>query len=595
MSHTVAVLGGGIAGLTAAHELASRGLEVTVHEMRGGGARGLGGKARSQYFQVDGVEVPGEHGYRFMPAFYRVLPATMARIPLDAATSDPSAAREPYRRTVADRLVGLEHMAIAREGFPLLRIERNVPRARDLPGLMWTLSKAFHSIPAQDFQHLAAKMLHYFTRGPLERRHVFERISLATYLEADTLAPITQRLLEAMPQSLVAMRGSEGNARTLLDVLQLMMLDFKRPGPSEHVLNGPTTDTFLAPWMSWLERLGVRFSQGPLERIVALESDAGRVVRAHRAGGTPIEADLFVLALPVEAARAVLRASGRTADRCEQLARVAEFPLSATRWMVGAQMLLQGRDRPWARGHVAFGDSAWGITGVSQRQLWSAEHVARLERAGGAGMLSVILTEWGEARDCEVPAAKQLPVDDIRREIVRQISKCRDVEQRPMLRAADVRAFHLDQDVVLDPITRRPVGNGSPLLIHPPGIWDRRPTSCSQLSNLALAGDYVQNPMDLATMEGANASGRQAANVLLDAVDHRIDDRAPLVDDYQAEHVPWSLRELGRANDVRFQSQLDAAPPTRDALRTRYGLREARSRGEAERGTLDVARRVAAS
>lgn len=43
----VAVLGGGVAGLTAAHELAERGYAVTVYERRA-----LGGKARS-------MDVPG--------------------------------------------------------------------------------------------------------------------------------------------------------------------------------------------------------------------------------------------------------------------------------------------------------------------------------------------------------------------------------------------------------------------------------------------------------------------------------------------------------------------------------------------------------
>jgi uncharacterized protein with NAD-binding domain and iron-sulfur cluster len=34
---------------------------------------------------------------------------------------------------------------------------------------------------------------------------------------------------------------------------------------------------------------------------------------------------------------------------------------------------------------------------------------------------------------------------------------------------------------------------------------------------LFLAGDYVQTNVDLATMEGANESGRAAVNALLDA------------------------------------------------------------------------------
>src|SRR5687768_9518392 len=49
---TVAVLGGGIAGLTAAHELAERGFRVTVYERLA-----LGGKARS--FGVPGSAAAG--------------------------------------------------------------------------------------------------------------------------------------------------------------------------------------------------------------------------------------------------------------------------------------------------------------------------------------------------------------------------------------------------------------------------------------------------------------------------------------------------------------------------------------------------------
>ena len=105
----VAVLGGGIAGLTAAHELAGRGCQVTVYEMRGGGLRGLGGKARSQYFDVGGHEVPGEHGYRFMPAFYRCLPETMWRIPLGPERNDDF--RLPLPHSVGSSLRGLDRFA----------------------------------------------------------------------------------------------------------------------------------------------------------------------------------------------------------------------------------------------------------------------------------------------------------------------------------------------------------------------------------------------------------------------------------------------------------------------------------------------------
>ena len=75
----VAVLGGGMAGLAAAHELIERGFKVDVYERKA-----LGGKARS--IPVKGTAaggrkpLPGEHGFRFFPGFYHHVPDSMRRI-----------------------------------------------------------------------------------------------------------------------------------------------------------------------------------------------------------------------------------------------------------------------------------------------------------------------------------------------------------------------------------------------------------------------------------------------------------------------------------------------------------------------------------
>ena len=77
----VIVLGGGVAGMSAAHELAERDFEVVVYETRAI----PGGKARSMPVPDSGTrgrrDLPAEHGFRFFPGFYRHLPDTMKRIP----------------------------------------------------------------------------------------------------------------------------------------------------------------------------------------------------------------------------------------------------------------------------------------------------------------------------------------------------------------------------------------------------------------------------------------------------------------------------------------------------------------------------------
>src|SRR5262245_61287867 len=88
------ILGGGVAGMSAAHELIERGFEVVVLERRniaGGKARSIpvsdneGGGAGRELADVQSSDIghylPGEHGFRFFPGFYKHVVDTMARIP----------------------------------------------------------------------------------------------------------------------------------------------------------------------------------------------------------------------------------------------------------------------------------------------------------------------------------------------------------------------------------------------------------------------------------------------------------------------------------------------------------------------------------
>src|SRR5260370_42310424 len=112
----VIVLGGGVAGLTAAQELIERGFNVEVYERQ----EQCGGKARSITEDGSGTsgrkDLPGEHGFRFFPGFYRHIPDTMRRIPYSTNTNG-----------VFDNLVQASQTAIAQERRPVYTFLTHLP------------------------------------------------------------------------------------------------------------------------------------------------------------------------------------------------------------------------------------------------------------------------------------------------------------------------------------------------------------------------------------------------------------------------------------------------------------------------------------
>ena len=95
-------------GLSAAHELIERGFQVSIYEAKDV----FGGKAHSLSVPGTGAggreDLPGEHGFRFFPAFYRHLPDTMMRIPF------------PGNVSVFNNLVHATRIEVARAGSPAL-------------------------------------------------------------------------------------------------------------------------------------------------------------------------------------------------------------------------------------------------------------------------------------------------------------------------------------------------------------------------------------------------------------------------------------------------------------------------------------------
>ncbi len=493
MTH-VAVVGGGIGGLTAAHELAERGIDVTVLEA---GER-FGGKARSMPIEDGPASLQGEHGFRFFPAFYRHVIDTMARIP-------------DGNGTVADNLVETEATLIASVDRPDRIAETGQPDS--VRGWLEALRPAFaDDLPRDDVAFLLERLLYLLTACE-RRRESFDDVSWWAFIDAENRSPEFRDRLAYATQSLVALRPEVGSARTVGTIyLQLLFGQLDPSRPTERVLNAPTSDAWIDPWTRYLERLGVDLRANT--PATALEFDGRRVTGATLADGETVDADEFVLAVPVEVAPSFVTPELGTA--AAELGRIDRLD---TAWMNGIQFYLS-EPVDLTRGHQVYADAPWALTSISQRQFWHEYDLEARSDGEVEGVLSVIASDWDTPGMCYDKPARECTRAEISTDIWEQLKAHLNADE-PRLTDDMLVDWFLDPAIVeIDDSSAATDGdvveNRSPLLINTVGSLRNRPPADVGVENLTLASDYVRTNSDLASMESANEAGRRAANAILD-------------------------------------------------------------------------------
>lgn len=486
----VAVLGGGVAGLSAAHELATRGVDVTVFEARDR----FGGKARSFPGPTDGAPLPAEHGFRFFPGFYRHLTATMAEIPDGDGGS------------VADHLVAVPEMRQALVGGG-----RTVPTSAPttLAGWRDRVADLFggRDVPADETAFFTGRLLQLLTSSD-DRWEAYDDVSWWEFVRADEMSDgYRTHLAYGITQTLVAMRPERASTRTIGRIyLQLLQDIFAPDRDADRVLDGPTSDVWIDPWVAFLEREGVDFRPGTPVR--ALESDGERVTGVVVDGTDErrVAFDQYVLAVPLDVAQrlrsAALDAAAPSLRGLDDL---------DTAWMNGVQFYLS-RDVSPAGGHVALLDAPWALTAISQREFWPEYDFDA--HPSVAGVLSVAISNF-DAPGPDGRSAREHSREELADAVWGMVRG-----HVPELGDDDLVDWQVDPALSFD-ADHGGLRNSDPLLINTVGSRRHRPDAETECANLALAADYVRTHSDLASMENANEAGRRAANVVLDRLEVR--------------------------------------------------------------------------
>jgi uncharacterized protein with NAD-binding domain and iron-sulfur cluster len=513
VSNSVLILGGGVAGMSAAQELAERGFSVTVVE----GRNELGGKARS--FPVPHSStfgrrsLPAEHGFRFFPGFYRHLPDTMRRIPYGQQANG-----------VLDNLREASELEIAQSGgLPPVKLPAHFPSSvRDLQLILHTAFHPIAQLSAGDYAYFASRLLVLLTSCQERRYDEWDKVSWWDFSGAARRSTAYQKFMaDGLTRTLVAARAREMSARTGGYTLLQLLFDLGTPGKeTDRVLNGPTSDVWISPWRAHLEHLGIKFELGV--RVEELKTRAGRisgVIVSDAGGQRRMEADWYIAAVPVEHMNRLANdAILETDPRLAQLTRLV------TRWMNGIVFFLR-RDVPIVHGHVIYIDSPWSLTSISQAQFWSDFKVADAGQGEVRGVLSVDISEWQTPGLLSGKTAMESTRGEIAADVLAQLRAHLDSTDPQALAEDNVVSWFLDEDVRF-PEVRETQGirtdiNLEPLLVNTAGSWQYRPDAPTGVPNLFLAADYVRTFTDLATMEGANEAARRAVNGILAASDSK--------------------------------------------------------------------------
>ncbi len=505
---TVAVFGGGIGGLTAAHELAERGFDVTVYERRA-----WGGKARST--DVPGTAkggrkpLPGEHGWRVFFGFYQHTVDTMRRIPFGSNSNG-----------VFDNLVPAPQFALGRDAgrrdlvLPLGALDpRPYAPGEILDLLVGLLTQT--DLPPQAVVRFASRALVFLSSCDERRVGEWENTSWAKYIGANEYTDDYRKLLaNPFTQLTQASRTELTSAEFAGHFLEAVLyneLGCGCNGPLFRVLNAPTNEALINPWLRALRHLGVSLRLGV--QLEGFELQAGRIAGARvrtRDISSIVEADWYVCALPVERARKLWDPKLLKAD--PRLAGINEL---TTAWMNGIKYFLRGKDHPIANGHYICIDSPWGVEGLDQAQFWQSDFAATYGDGRVQDSLSMIISDWTTpgvlygkpARDC----TPQQVAAETWEQLKRHVNK---PGQPPKLTDNLVERWDIDPGMLRH---QHRLISDDPLVLPAVSSRQLRPDPTTRIPNLLLAGDYLNGSAEVANMEAASQSARRAVNILLDA------------------------------------------------------------------------------
>ncbi len=301
---------------------------------------------------------------------------------------------------------------------------------------------------------------------------------------------------------------------------RLVGLNFaSNPKPFMSLLRGNLQETWIEPWGTRLRGMGADIKLG--RRVTKIVMVAGRIAHVEAldlaTGVTHVHAgDHYIWATNLEVLRA--KHPGFIDDALyqgdPQLGRIHQLDSAP---MTALHLYLNVKLPGFPKEHVFLSEGKYALSCIDVSQHWPD-----LPNT----VLSFIAADFLSLMQLS-PAVQQA-------ELLAEIMKYLPITP------AQIDQAYLQPNV------------NTPLFMNTITAWGDRPRPVTKIPNLRIAGDYVKNHIDLATMEGAVSSAQEAAASILD--DHGVPHLAMPQKPKQIPRWVFRLAEL---------ALLPAVPPLR--------------------------------
>lgn len=482
----------------------------------------LGGKARS--FGATGTgkdgreDLPAEHGFRVFAGEYGATRDVMKNIPFNR-----------YSRTnVEQNLVEGRRAIMASKDSPAqFIVPSSFPRSADDFKVWVDYFETVDKYLQPDERDFFLKRIAIVKSFCIERRFAeFENVTWWEYMHADRFSPEYQNLVQMISGTILAANPRNANAH-IVGTLAADIID-RTLVPGDRgiliMLDGPTSDMWIEPWVQHLRSLGVVFQLNTTLTSFEMSPDGSRVTAAaveYNGKRQSVVADVFFSAVPAEKMARVLSQSPDVLLAAPSLRQVDQL---MTAWMVGAQFYLS-EDIQITNGHIGFLQNPWALAAVSQTQFRPHLNLSNMGDGTVKGVLSVTISNWTTPGlyVCTKPAM-ECSKDDVLAEVWQQLVHWLDHSLNDTL----LNAQYIDPGVQWS--SSAPPTNWSPLLINTVKSWWQRPEAFTEIPNFYIAADYARAPQNVACMETAVQAARIAVNKLIERGGYSNMSQAPLFD-----------------------------------------------------------------